>query len=300
VNPTSLSFSVVVPACARPAALAECLARLAPGAQTLPASQYEVIVTDDSPDESIRNLVADRFPWACCTVGPRRGPAANRNHGARLARADWLAFTDDDCLPDPGWLAGFAAALASANSTPPDVLEGRTYADRPRRSLAERSPINTHGGFLWSCNFAVRARLFSQLAGFNEGFPYAAMEDVDFARRLRALGAREQFVEAAGVCHPWREIPGFRAMWAVEERYYCSLRHFLTLHPDAWSEYTPLAGLRTNLRHLFRETLPGIFRWHGRGVAAALAWHLHQIKRLGFFVQGRPKTPIPANSGPTR
>ncbi|MGA2053571.1 MAG: glycosyltransferase, partial [Opitutales bacterium] len=245
-------------------------------------------------------LVADRFPWATWTAGPRRGPAANRNHGARLARAEWLAFTDDDCLPDPGWLAGFARALASESVSPPDVLEGRTYADRPRRSLAERSPINTHGGYLWSCNFAVRASVFVSLGGFNEGFPYAAMEDVDFARRLRAAGAREQFVEAAGVRHPWREIPGFRAMWTVEERYCASLRHFLTLHPEAWSEYTLAAGLKTNLRILLRETLPGIFRWQGRGLGAALAWHLHQLKRLGFLFHSRPKPPVPANPRPAR
>jgi GT2 family glycosyltransferase len=298
MNPSPLSFSVVVPACARPAALAECLARLAPGAQTLPAAHYEVIVTDDSPDSSIRELVASRFPWAQWTPGPRRGPAANRNHGASLARAAWLAFTDDDCLPDPGWLAGFAQALESSDASSLHVLEGRTYADRPRRSLAERSPINTHGGYLWSCNLAVRAELFRRLAGFNEGFPYAAMEDVDFARRLRALGARERFVEGAGVCHPWREIPGFRAMWAVEERYCSSLRHFLALHPDARSEYTPVAGLKTNLRYLLHETLPGIFRWHGRGLPAALAWHAHQVKRLGLYFQSRPKPPLPAGPGP--
>jgi len=299
MNPSSPSFSVIVPACARPAALAECLARLAPGAQTFPAAQYAVIVTDDSPDASVRDLVASRFTWAQWTAGPRRGPAANRNHGATQARADWLAFTDDDCLPDPGWLAGFSQALASAGASTPDVLEGRTYADRPRRSLAERSPINTHGGYLWSCNLAVRAEVFRRLAGFDEGFPYAAMEDVDFVRRLRALGAREQFVEAAGVCHPWREIPGFRAMWAVEERYCASLRHFLALHPDAWSEYTLAAGLKTNLRHLLRETLPGIFRWHGRGLSAALAWHAHQVKRLGFIFHSRPKRPLPANPDPS-
>jgi GT2 family glycosyltransferase len=284
-------FTVVVPACSRPATLAECLARLAPGTQTLPTSQYEVIVTDDSPERVVHDLVAERFPWVHWTAGPRRGPATNRNHGAAQARHEWLAFTDDDCLPEPGWLAAFAEVISQPNSPPLEVLEGRTYADRPRRSLAERSPLNTHGGYLWSCNLAVRAEVFRRLGGFNEGFPFAAMEDVDFARRLRAAGAPERFVAAAGICHPWREILGFRATWNIEEKYLGSLQHFLTLHPDAAREYTLTAGLKANLRYLLRETIPGAWRWRGRGLTSALAWHLHQLKRLRFRQPSHPQPP---------
>lgn len=290
-------FSVVVPACSRPATLTECLGRLSPGVQTLPAEQYEVIVTDDSPETAVHDLVANRFPWVRWTAGPRHGPAANRNHGASQAQYEWLAFTDDDCLPEPGWLAAFAETISEPDASTPEVLEGRTYADRPRRSLAERSPLNTHGGFLWSCNLVVRAEVFHRLGGFNEGFPFAAMEDVDFARRLRAAGASERFVAAAGVCHPWREIRGFRATWNVEEKYLGSLQYFLTLHPDAASEYTVIAGLKTNLRYLLRETIPGAWRWRGRGLTSALAWHLHQLKRLRFQQRSRPP-PSPANLVP--
>jgi hypothetical protein len=40
-------ITVVIPTCRRPDVLVQCLDRLAPGAQTLPADRYEVIVTDD-------------------------------------------------------------------------------------------------------------------------------------------------------------------------------------------------------------------------------------------------------------
>ena len=110
-------ISVVIPTYQRPDTLAQCLDRLAPGMQSLDAARYEVIVSDDSTDETSRRMVADRYPWAQWTAGTRRGPAANRNAGARLARASYLVFTDDDCLPDPNWLSGFLVAVAHGSTT---------------------------------------------------------------------------------------------------------------------------------------------------------------------------------------
>lgn len=278
-------FSVVVPACARPEQLAECLQRLAPGVQTYPAESYEVIVTDDSKDHSVRDLIKSRFPWAQWTAGPRRGPAANRNHGATLAQGEWLAFTDDDCLPEPGWLNAYAQVLGQSERDEFDALEGRTYTNRPRQSLAERSPINSHGGYWWSCNFAIQTECFRRLGGFNEAFPYAAMEDVDFALRLAVAGVRQQFVAAAGVCHPWREINGFCAMWKVESKSFASVRFYLQLHPDERAKHTPWIYFRYNVRQLMKDTLPGLWRWHGRGSGAALAWHLHALVNMVLLMK---------------
>ncbi len=284
----SPKFSVVVPACARPEQLAQCLLRLAPGVQTYPAANYEVLVTDDSKDFQVRDLLIAQFPWAQWWQGPRRGPAANRNHGAAHAQHDWLAFTDDDCQPEAGWLAGFAGELAAAGGAALEVLEGRTYADRLRRSLAERSPVNSHGGFFWSCNLAVRADLFRRLGGFDEGFPHATMEDVDFALRLRAAGAREKFVASAGVCHPWREIKGFRGMWTAEEKHLASVKYFLQLHPEERKNHTPQAYLKNNARQLLKVTLPGLWRWRGRGLSTAFAWHLHTLGNTLKLRHGKP------------
>jgi GT2 family glycosyltransferase len=279
MTPSPIKFSVVIPAFERPEQLAQCLARLAPGTQTHPAADYEVIVTDDSRDSSVRDLVQKQFSWAKWTAGPRKGPAANRNHGAEQAGHAWIVFTDDDCLPDAGWLAAFAEVIATASpGAAPDVLEGRTYADRPRQSLAERSPINSNGGYLWSCNFAIQTDCFRRLGGFDTGFPYASMEDVDFARRLRAAGAREQFVPAAGVCHPWRDLGGFRGMWIAEKKHFASVKYFLAKNPEARALHTPAAYLKMNARQLVRETLPGWWRWRGRGFSAALAWHLYTLR----------------------
>ncbi len=258
-------FSVIVPACARPEQLAQCLERLAPGAQTWPVENYEVIVTDDSPDAAVRNLVASRFPWAQWTAGPRRGPAANRNHGATLARGEWLAFTDDDCLPERGWLAGFAEAIAAHAS--PCAWEGPTTADRPQQQINEAAPLNTEGGYLWSCNLAVCRADFTVLQGFDEHFRHASMEDVDFRERLKASGRGFGFARAAKICHPWRLQQGAKAFIRYRESFYL----YLHLHPEVSARSQGRIHLRLALRELLKEWPPYLWRgrWAGSGTQLA-------------------------------
>jgi GT2 family glycosyltransferase len=200
-------ISVVIPTCCRPDLLARCLERLAPGVQTLPPEHYEVIVTDDGTP-GVERLVAQRFPWARWEAGPQRGPAANRNAGVRHGRGEWVAFTDDDCVSDPGWLAGFAAAPHEGCH----IYEGKTTCTAGVRSPLEGAPINTAGGFLWSCNMLIRRTTFEALGGFDEAFPHSHLEDVDFRERLAGAALRFEFVPAAVVDHPPRRL---RSGWAL-------------------------------------------------------------------------------------
>ena len=202
-------FTVVIPTCRRNESLERCLDLLAPGVQTLPADEYEVIVTDDGPsDGGAHALVATRYPAVRWVQGPRRGPAANRNFGAAQARGAWLVFTDDDCLPQPEWLSAFANRLEEAGPRVFRVLEGRTDAGVAKIGPFEQAPANPDGGLLWSCNFAIERSLFEAMGGFDAGFPYPHLEDVDFRWRLDDAGERYLFVPEARVIHPPRPVGG--------------------------------------------------------------------------------------------
>ena len=195
-------WSVVIPTRDRRRELGECLHRLAPGFQTLDAAQYEVVVADDGEFDATDVLLRAEFPWTRHVRGPRRGPAANRNAGARAARGAWIVFADDDVVPSPGWLAAYAAQAAGAV-----VLEGRTTCDAGLPSPRFHAPENNAGGVLWSCNFAIDRALFGALGGFDEGFPFAHMEDADLRERLRAGGTTPRWVPEARVDHPPRRQP---------------------------------------------------------------------------------------------
>ena len=56
------------------------------------------------------------------------GPAAARNKGATCASGEFLAFTDDDCQPDPHWLTAFAERFVA---TPEHLIGGRTLNALP-------------------------------------------------------------------------------------------------------------------------------------------------------------------------
>src|ERR1700733_6071936 len=118
-----LLISVVVPTCHRNQDLAISLEALRPENQKS-LFAYEVIVTDDGSRSTAEQLVLEKYSWARWIAGPQRGPAANRNSGARNARADWLLFLDDDCIPVPGWVQAYAAAIC--NFPEANVFEGPT------------------------------------------------------------------------------------------------------------------------------------------------------------------------------
>jgi GT2 family glycosyltransferase len=120
-----------------------------------------------------------------------------------------VGFIDDDCVPGAGWVEAAAAAVARGEA---DVVEGRTECPGARDTPFEEHVENLSGGVLWSCNMVVRREVFERLGGFDEAFLEAAGEDMEFAWRLRASGARIVFEPALAVEHPPRRI-GWRHLW---------------------------------------------------------------------------------------
>ena len=96
-------ISVVVCTRDRRALLEQCLTALRK--QTYP--DFEVLVVDNAPCEPARDICV-RF-GARYILEPVAGLTHARNAGARAARGELIAYTDDDAVPDPGWLAALAA-----------------------------------------------------------------------------------------------------------------------------------------------------------------------------------------------
>lgn len=256
-------FSVVIPTCNRLSDLRRCLDCLSYYFDDLSQSnlgyQIEVIVSDDARDNVIRDQLSIQYPWCRYEQGPCRGPAANRNHGASVASGDWLVFTDDDCLPQPGWLEAYATYVSQA-----DVLEGRTSACGQRTRVDQDSPINEMGGTLLSCNFAMRSALFRDLGGFNEAFPAPALEDNELYARIKQFSHTRLFVREALVLHPWRLRKGMD----YQEVHACSVGLFVKLHPQYACNFTlfnqvlkVLRSLRATLAFSLRSGIyKGLFR----------------------------------------
>src|SRR5687767_8215732 len=193
--------SVVVPTIGR-ASLDVLLDALAAAPGPRPA---ELILVDDRPDG--RPLRPDRpgLPPVRVVRTGGGGPARARNLGWRTARTEWVAFLDDDVVPDPDWYRRLGDDLADLG---PDVggSQGRVRVPLP----ADRRPTDWERGTAglatssWiTADLAYRRAALAAVGGFDERFPRAFREDSDLALRVQDAGAR--LVGGQGwITHPVR------------------------------------------------------------------------------------------------
>jgi glycosyltransferase involved in cell wall biosynthesis len=187
-------------------------------------SSLEVVIVDDAStdgtwDELTRLAAVAPFPLHPIRGDRHLGPAGARNAGWRATSAPIVVFTDDDCLPQPGWLTALVAALDGA-----DMAQGRTAPD-PERVLAigpfgHTVEVKAEIGFYETCNIAYRRSLLERLGGFDEHFRYRPRrgrrarpeagaifgEDSDLGWRAKKSGARSVFVADALVHHEVRSV----------------------------------------------------------------------------------------------
>lgn len=203
---TTPRVSVAVSTRGRAALLPRLVAALE--AQTLPADELELVVVDDaSPDDTAEVLGAlarrSKVPMRVLTCGQRGGPAAGRNLAWRAARAPVVAFTDDDCTPDPDWLASGLAALDLASGAA-RMVTGRTAMPDDQIALATR-PFARHlqvdgVRFFETCNAFYRRTDLEAVGGFDERFGFGG-EDTDLGLRMVQAGVTPVFARGALVHH---------------------------------------------------------------------------------------------------
>jgi glycosyltransferase involved in cell wall biosynthesis len=172
------------------------------------APPFEAVVVDDGSIDGtydeLKRLGAEMgLPLTPMRLETSQGPATARSAGWRRARGPLIAFTDDDCAPQPGWLAAFARALEDA-----DVVQGRTLPDPDQlvhRNVFSHTIVNENErGFYETCNMGYRRSVLEELGGFDEGFRWPYGEDTDLAWRAKRAGASVVFETAALVHHDVR------------------------------------------------------------------------------------------------
>ena len=244
--PVYPTFSIIIPSHGRPAQLAACLRSV----QQLdfPPEEYEIVVVDDATDPPLEPEVApvaDGQVIRWVRLAENVGPAAARNEGARAARGAFLAFTDDDCLPDRRWLA----ALHEAAAAHPGAAVGGRIVDGIGTGLfcaadqavldaayAHHNADPAHARFFSAANLAIPADGFREAGGFDPR--YRTAEDREFSARWIAGGGRMVSVPDAVVVHA--ATSGLGRFWHRHYAFGKGAYRFRNRH-------TRLAGLRIAL-----------------------------------------------------
>ena len=196
---------------------------------------YVVVAIDDPvAHQVVRELVPAqwdvRMPFTPLRQG-RMPLSTARNLGAATAisaGAEHLVFLDVDCIPCPTLVRRYGEIMADAPGggaprvicgdvayePPPRRPGASTAADgRPRHHPA-RPPLPPGGiravddvSLFWSLSFAVTARDFTRIGGFDEDYLGYGAEDTDFGQRLARGGGQLLFVGGAGAVHQYHPSP---------------------------------------------------------------------------------------------
>ena len=201
-------FSVVIPTYCRPRHLSNLLSSLT--RLTYQSSMFEVIVVDDGGDTPLEPVISKFRGQINITLlrQENKGPAMARNYGTSQTKGEYLAFTDDDCLPDPNWLQ----ALAYSFRESPCCLCGGKTINIQRKNLYSATtqlrvdylyerynPTAKFGAFFLANNLAVSKELFMEMGGFDSTLRFG--EDRDFCYRWVSRGYPLVFAPQAVVYH---------------------------------------------------------------------------------------------------
>ncbi len=203
-----LLFSVIIPTYNRAEKLKSCLDAFTKFDYA--RDKFEVIVVDDGSFENLEPFIND-FETDLdikLFVQGNLGPAAARNRGAKKAVGKFLAFIDDDCIPDSFWLKKFENELTKH----PDCLVGGRIinglklnpysATSQMISDAVYSYYNSapeRARFFSTNNMAVSREKFFTAGGFNSGF--RTSEDREFCARWLRQALIMRYVSEAVVRH---------------------------------------------------------------------------------------------------
>ncbi|MDE0804050.1 MAG: glycosyltransferase family 2 protein, partial [Acidimicrobiales bacterium] len=254
------SVTVVIPTFNRSGFLVEMVHALK--AQT--HEQLDVVFVDDGSSDETPQVLESAFgadPRFSQRRTTNRGPSAARNAVAMTADTTWVAFTDDDCVPRPGWIAGL---VAEAERTGASVVQGKTITD-PRVDMGTQ-PWFTRGrevhgwnGIFQTCNLLVRTSAFQAIGGFDERFPtYGFGEDRDLGARLVDAGAATAFAERGELHH---RVMTMTYGEFLKRRY-------------RWSHVVQVLDVNPDARATLRDQGDYLFRYPGVG----------QVMHVAFWV----------------
>lgn len=251
---------------------------------------YEIIVIT-SDDELASNGIKGCYVFYC-----DGGPAEKRNVGSRVAKADYLAFFDDDVEVYYHVLRRLVRDLDSGKGMIYGKLHNAEYTDR----FDEAGGYLTRTGFIWSragqndkdigqynlperilsgksALCAIRRNLFNKVGGFDEDF-WILGEETDLAWRVWLANEEVWFSpDITGIHY-------FNTKWKPANEYYTSKR----VQFNGCRNYITMLIKNLEAKNLWKILPIHVLIWFTVSIAMLLSGKMMQginiLKGLGYVV----------------
>lgn len=228
--------------------------------QNLPPLETIVVV---DRNRALFERVRREIPDVVCVENTEsRGASGSRNSGVAVARAEAIAFLDDDAVAEPDWLAQLGKGLCISSAVGVggrinpvwqpkrpvwfpnefDWVVGSTYRGMPETLAPVRNA--------WTVNMAVNRQVFEAVGGFRHGFGKVGArsqpEDTDFCIRVaQKFPGKHWFYLPEAVV--WHKTPASRTTF----RYYLTRNYY-----EGWGKafLAALVGSQNGLSDEFSYT----------------------------------------------
>ena len=252
--------------------------------------------TDDTAERVWSARAAGRIPGLRMVREPEQGLTTARLRGVRDTRAPWIAFVDDDCLLEPGWLAhaaevvrvrpdlggvGGRVSLAFEGAAPPWLVGyGYCFAEQ------ELGPEPRDVPFLVGAGLVVSRAALEE----SEWVSHARLED-RVGSRLVSGGDVELVLRVAATGRPLHYTPDLRLEHVIPERR-TAPRYVRRLHRGLGGSAARVDALRSSTTPEWIARSIGRVLGEGRGVldavrgAATGSAGRHDVRMRAGFLAG--------------
>lgn len=212
-----LQISVIIPTYNRRVILRKALEALS--RQTLDRRAYEVIVIDDGSTDGTQEMIQQlKTPYSLVyRFTSRRGPAAARNLGLKLARADLIVFIDSDIVVNEEFLEAHLKAHTEPHYIGHGPVIHTDNLDDPTSASFKVTDISR--AFFATGNASIRKEHLFAAGLFDESFVEYGWEDLELGIRLRRLGLKAVKVPKARGYHYKKKLAAVDVpIWRQRER----------------------------------------------------------------------------------
>ncbi len=291
---TGCSFSVVIPTYGEAPHLQRVLQALAEQTHNC----FDIVVVDNNEHPRARQIsepFGARVAFLHC---PHPGLSVARNAGIAATQAEYIAFLDDDSVPEPTWAAELQSGLgrydcAAAGGRVELALDGSLpawYPERLRSLLSELRydamdiPAITDSQYVVGANFCVARRYIERVGGFRldlgrSGPCLRSSEEVELSKRIMKAGGRVAFLAAAVV---WHHVPARKHTLA-----YVLRRSIWQGRSDACVEALhgrpAVLGGRSDLRNMLAFAWSTLMLCRNRRGAVLAATNL--VRQYGYLIE---------------